>query len=683
MTARRDHGKQANRFDGIDGTAPATHRSTPPQSSCTTPRPHDTSHPLLPGPSPARGHPRTTGREPMHLPSPHPSSTATGHRRRRFASTVAVLLACLAASLLPATASHAADTGVTVDFSTAGGAPTYHASGMIYGMTPDGSLPQDHFLTDIKWHFMRAGGAQLNNGGYATSLADYRTRWNSTLAQYRRTAALGGTFVLLPHDLWGADGTTTQGWPGDNGDWTQFDSFVTQLIGDVRANDMTVQWDLWNEPDGSGFWKPSQAQYLQMWSRFYARVRAAFPDQLIVGPSIAGQPNAANTWWTTYLSYVKANNVAPDIYSWHDEPGDPVVDAGRADSTLAAAGLTRTRAYQINEYATASMQSPGGGAWFIGRLERAGADGLRGNWASGTGLHDNEANLLTRNSAGKYLPLGEWFMYRYYGSQTGNIVNLVPGTGTDGLATKDNTAKNAKVLLGSNGNTGTVTVHLTGLDTTAVVEGGKVRAVVQRVPYDNGRAVTGPETVSDSALTVSGNAASLTLPWTNAKDGYTVTLLPPSNTTVSTVAVSQNSGQCLDDTDLSTANGTQYQQYYCEGGRQQMLDLKPVTGRTNTYTVVDELSGKCLDVSGASVADGAAVDQYTCNGHTNQMFTLTPVTALGNSHDRQLVAVHSGKCVDVSDVSLQPRALIHQWTCDLASVLTTKKNQIWRLQGTA
>ncbi|WP_069768009.1 RICIN domain-containing protein [Streptomyces sp. LUP30] len=612
----------------------------------------------------------------------HPRSPRS-RRSPRLLTGTAVLLTTLAASLLPATASHAADTSVTVDFATAGGAPTYHASGTIYGMTPDGSLPQDHFFKDVKWRLMRAGGAQLNNGGYGTSLAGYQTRWNSTLAQYKRTVALGGTFVLLPHDLWGADATTSQGWPGDNGDWTLFDAFVTQLLNDVRANGMTVQWDLWNEPDGRNFWGPSQARYLQMWSRFYARVRAAFPHQLIVGPSIAGQPNSSNTWWTTYLNYVKANDVAPDIYSWHDEPGDPVTDVGRADSTLAAAGLTNTRPYQINEYATSSMQSPGGGAWFIGRLERAGADGLRGNWASGTNLHDYEANLLTKNSTGQYLPLGEWFVYRYYGSQTGNIVNLVPGAGTDGLATKDNSAKNAKILLGSNGNTGAVTVHLTGLDTTSVVGNSRVRAVVQRIPYDNGAAVAGPETISDTTLTVSGNAATLTLPWSNAKDSYTVTLLPPSDTTVSTVAVSQNSGQCLDDTDLATTDGKQYQQYYCEGGYQQMLDLEPVAGRVNAYTVVDEFSGKCLDVAGASTADGAAVGQYTCDGGTNQMFTLDPVTALGNGHDYRLVAVHSGKCVDVSRVSTQPRALVHQWTCDPASALPTKRNQIWRLLGRA
>ncbi|MFB7507273.1 hypothetical protein ACFC0P_28050, partial [Streptomyces broussonetiae] len=102
----------------------------------------------------------------MKSPRIHPTpTTRTG---RRTIPSVAVLLTALAATLIPADPSQAADTGVTVDFATAGGAPTYRASGMIYGMTPDGSLPQDHFFKDIKWHFMRAGGAQLNSGGYGT-----------------------------------------------------------------------------------------------------------------------------------------------------------------------------------------------------------------------------------------------------------------------------------------------------------------------------------------------------------------------------------------------------------------------------------------------------------------------------------------------------------------------------------
>jgi hypothetical protein len=49
--------------------------------------------------------------------------------------------------------------------------------------------------------------------------------------------------------------------------------------------------------------------------------------------------------------------------------------------------------------------------------------------------------------------------------------------------------------------------------------------------------------------------------------------------------------------------------------------------------------------------------------------------------DYQLVAVNSGKCVNVSDISTAVGALVHQWTCDTGSTLATKRNQIWRLTG--
>ncbi|MFF7641078.1 RICIN domain-containing protein [Streptomyces canus] len=154
-----------------------------------------------------------------------------------------------------------------------------------------------------------------------------------------------------------------------------------------------------------------------------------------------------------------------------------------------------------------------------------------------------------------------------------------------------------------------------------------------------------------------------------------------ASTGFSSTAVAQHSGLCLEDPGQSTANGTQYQQNTCGSGQEQVFDFHPVAGTTDTYTVVNHYSGKCLDISQLSTADGAAVQQWTCLNGTNQRFTLRPVTALGNSHDYQLVAVHSGKCVDVSTISTAPGALVHQWTCDTGSTLTTKKNQIWRLAG--
>lgn len=154
-----------------------------------------------------------------------------------------------------------------------------------------------------------------------------------------------------------------------------------------------------------------------------------------------------------------------------------------------------------------------------------------------------------------------------------------------------------------------------------------------------------------------------------------------ASTGFSSTAVAQHSSLCLENPSQSTADGTQYRQNTCGSGEDQRFDFRPVSGATDTYTVVNHSSGKCLDISAYSTANGAAVQQWTCHGGTNQRFKLNAVTVLGNSHDYQLVAVNSGKCVDVSNISTAAGALVHQWTCDAASALTTKKNQIWRLTG--
>ncbi|NUR48459.1 MAG: beta-xylosidase, partial [Hamadaea sp.] len=314
----------------------------------------------------------------------------------------------------------AADESISVNFSVAGGSPTYRASGWIYGMTENAAGPPDHFFTDVKFRYMRAGGAQLDSpGGWVSGR--YQRRWDATLAQARRTLALGGQFVILNHDLWGADGYPISRFPGDNGDWSDYDAFLTRLIGDVRAAGITVEWDIWNEPNLSLFWNRPQSQYFELWRRTYQRLRTEFPGQLIVGPSLAGVPTTATGWWTQYLDFVKANNVVPDIVSWHSLPSDPVANVANANSSLNARGIAHPRPYQINEYGASNEQNPGDGSWYIARLERAGADGLRANWASGGNLHNDLANLLTHDANGVYSPKGEWWVYKFYGSQTGLI----------------------------------------------------------------------------------------------------------------------------------------------------------------------------------------------------------------------------------------------------------------------
>jgi ricin-type beta-trefoil lectin protein/glycosyl hydrolase family 39 (putative alpha-L-iduronidase) len=603
--------------------------------------------------------------------------------QRRTSTTVLAittsLLAVVASVLAQAAPAQAANESISVDFSVTRGAPTYRASGWIYGMTENASAPADHFYRDVKFRYMRAGGAQLDSpGGWVSG--KYDRRWNATRAQLLRTRALGGEFVLLPHDLWGADGFGISRFPGDNGNWTDYDNFLTRLISDVRATGVPVQWDIWNEPNITIFWNRSQAQYFELWRRTYQRIRAEFPNQLIVGPSCACTPSTGG-WWPQYLDFVRANNVVPDIISWHSLPGDPVSNVATANQTLDSRGIAHPRPYQINEYGASNEQNPGDGSWYITRLERAGADGLRANWASGGNLHNDLGNLLVHNSAGQHQPKGEWWVYRYYGSQTGEIVATTPSQSYDAFATKTNGA--AKVLVGGGRTTGNIAVTLQNLaTTTGIVQNNQVRVLVQRIPNNGGGAVQGPVTVQSSVVTLSGGGTTVNVPNNSVDDAYTITLLPPSDGGFQSVAVAQHSQQCLDNTNLSIADDNQQQQLQCEGGDQQLWNFVPVTGVSDTYTVANQQSGKCLDVLGASTADGAGVAQRTCaSGATSQQFTLRRLTYSGNDpHDYQLMARHSGKCVDVNGVSTSARAQVIQWACKPTNQ-GTGLNQTWRLWG--
>nr|BFE50586.1 hypothetical protein GCM10017745_40130 [Saccharothrix mutabilis subsp. capreolus] len=294
------------------------------------------------------------------------------------------------------------------------------------------------------------------------------------------------------------------------------------MVADVRATRAPVRWDLWNEPDLAAFWNRPQAQYLELWRRTHRRVRAEFPTHAVVGPSTAGAPTTESGWWTRFLDFACAHDVVPDVVSWHTLPGDPVATAAAADASLTARGIRRP--YQINEYGAAAEQHPAGGAWYVARLERAGVDGLRANWAAGGDLHDDLAGLLVRDASGRHRPRGEWWVYRFYGTQTGVTASVTPGVDHDAFATK--TIGGAKVLVGGRA-TGDVVVGLRRLDTTSgIVVDDRVRVLVERIPHNGGAAVDGPVTVRDAVVTLTDNGTTVRLPHHTAEDAFTITLLP-------------------------------------------------------------------------------------------------------------------------------------------------------------
>jgi hypothetical protein len=582
-----------------------------------------------------------------------------GHSRRRSLASRLAVGALIAVSLaVIAQPAHAADESIAVNFSVAGGSPTYRASGWIYGMTENASGPPDNFFRDVKFRYMRAGGAQLDSpGGWVSGR--YDRRWNATRAQLLRTRALGGEFILLPHDVWGADGFPISRFPGDNGNWSDYDAFLTRLINDVRATGAPVQWDIWNEPNITLFWNRPQAQYFELWRRTYQRIRAEFPNHLILGPAYAGVPTTSASWWTQYLDFVRSTNTVPDVFTWHSLPGDPVANVAAANASLDSRGIPHQRPYQINEYGAPNEQNPGDGAWYIARLERAGADGLRANWAGGANLHNDLANLLTRNSAGQYQPKGEWWAYRFYATQTGQIASVTPSVSYDAFATKDSGV--AKVLVGGGSTTGNVAVNLQRLDTTSgIVQNNQVRILVDRIPYNNGGAVTGPVTAQDTVVTLSNNAITVNLPHTNADETFTITVLPPSGGSPESVEiVGGQSGRCVDVANVSTANGAQVHLWDCHGGANQQW----------TYTSSRQLrvyGNKCLDAFGAGTSNGTAAIIWDCHGGSNQQWNV-------NSNGT-ITGVQSGLCLDASGNGTANGTLLHLWSCHGGT------NQQWSLR---
>ncbi|KAL4862284.1 hypothetical protein BDV12DRAFT_207323 [Aspergillus spectabilis] len=373
--------------------------------------------------------------------------------------------------------------------------PSEHcASGFIYGIPDTPSQIPDHFYSDINFQYTRAGGAQTpESKGWIGGVEDYKFRWESTLSNYRTARQHGGRFILLVHDLWGADSLQPEDapFPGDNGGWSFYDEFVATLISDMKANGMvdSVTIDVWNEPDGENFWNREQEQYLQMWGRATQLFKTALPTTPLSGPSLSYAPAPTDPWWTTWASFVTANNSLPGEYAWHNlrKTYTTTEMLNNYDSLLALYGAERTGPVNINEYGHPDEQTPAGGAWWISQMKRENIYGLRANWAMAYALHDFFGQLLGKPGAGTddyqqngtgYWGNAEYAVYKYYGSEMtgGRVRTSASADGAkDVYATVDYKDRVVRVLAGSRLTSGGWDVEIEGLSSLGLRSAGRVK----------------------------------------------------------------------------------------------------------------------------------------------------------------------------------------------------------------
>lgn len=440
---------------------------------------------------------------------------------------------------------------VSVDLAKELGKPTYAATGFLHGLSRDASQPSDELLLPLKPKLFREGGSVLPGGAWAKGgYEGYKVRFQEVKDNYDRVCrpSYDAELTIVMSDLWGAEGVTLKSsdpYPGDNGDWTSYEEFVTQVVRDVKAAGMDpnkVHYEIWNEPDFRDLYFPRpQEQYEETWRRGVRLVRQLDPQARIEGPTFTRMTTSGvGGHMDEWLDMTVASDTAPDILSWHaiiaGKVQDPVEEAQLGRRLLAERGLENVK-LELNEYLPPDQLNPGYNAWYVARLERAKIDyaalAIYGPCCTFPLLD----GLLTEQD-GTLKTTSQWWDYERYASITGELVPTTPSVDADAVAGADPEQKRVRILLGnklgSNGQVGTVNVTIKNIGPThryLLNRRGRVPMRLERIP--NKDVLDAPEAVKDVTLKPVGNGVSVSIPWPEADASYVVTLgeheteLPP------------------------------------------------------------------------------------------------------------------------------------------------------------
>jgi hypothetical protein len=410
------------------------------------------------------------------------------------------------ALLVVAIASASAQETVTVDLSADRGPVTYRASGFLHAMTS--TSPSDAFLSPVKGKMFRGAGMFDGTDGLNT---------------YKRVVAQGAAPMYLLSDGWGYGAP----WPCDNSDCSSWTTHVANTVNSHRAMGMNFQYDIWNEPDYSQFWGASKDQYQRMWKAAVQTIRAIDPSIIIVGPSTCcADGHGWNSWATDLLVFAKANNVLPDIVSFHEllTPAQLTADVAAAKAYLAANTPSIAR-ISVNEMVDQNSDFlPGRNVKYLAAAERAQVTSASHATWHGAGDSRDLDNLLSLDKLSRH---ATWYAYQAYANITGTIVGVTAGGTVDGVAGRDATLNQAYSVFGRNAGSGNVTFTFTNISSASYLNGGgQVHARVYALANDNGGGSSGPVQLSNADVAISGNAISLTVPSMGTDDVAIIQLTP-------------------------------------------------------------------------------------------------------------------------------------------------------------
>jgi hypothetical protein len=423
-----------------------------------------------------------------------------------------------------AVAATAATEQSVVDFSVTGAPMTHRASGFLHSIDP--ANPPDAMIAPLKPQMLRV-------------------RPDEGFPIVDRAKALG--VQSMQFEL--SDGFNPENdgpYPGDGGNWTPWETYAHDMAVRVSANSVPSALDIWNEPDLGQFWARTQSQFFEAWRRAVLQIRAVNPAIQVVGPSFSSYGNT-KIGMNNFLKYAKANNVVPDVLSWHEYAPGFTSHVSDARSLMASNGIA-TIPISLNEIVGQTNyayepQWEGAGILpqYFSNVERANvASVAHASWNEpdfpGVNNSDNASldGLLTPDTK---QPRSTWWVYEKYGEMGGTVSGFTAGvaknnkglTTFDGLSTKED--GKAHVLIGrfrtypSELDSSPVQVKLTNLGQVAnLLYDGAVRVTGEQIADTDLDPSPGPVVRMDQILKVSNGQ--LVVPVNNfgRTDAYFLTI---------------------------------------------------------------------------------------------------------------------------------------------------------------
>jgi len=464
-------------------------------------------------------------------------------RAARRGGCLAVGAAIMFALTTPGTPLAAASTSqqVTVNLAADTGPVLHGASGALYGLSED-NVPGADLLDPLNVQTIAQGppDAAQHPNGHSDQVAP-------------EFFSAGGKWLLVYMQDYYSD------WPYQNVGISSYLSTVVAIMASIdhSADASKYVFVPFNEPNNiwytlypqdSGF-AAQMASFEQDWTEVYREIRADDPGALIAGPNTS---YFDPTVMADFLSYAKANDVLPNIITWH-ELAPSSVDLfpshyANLVSLEKADGIPQLPV-DIDEYADRYDQSdPGEMVQWISMFEDAKVYADMAFWD----ISNNYADSTVRNDE----PNAQWWLLDWYGAMTGHTVAVtVPQPNTvdtvQGLASLDTRKKQARIIVGDPSG-GDDTVSITGISRATF--GSEVHVSLQSTAWTgyDGSAYT-PVDLAEGNYPVVDGSISVPLAAVNPMAAYQIILTPAGGTQTALPAAPQTQQYLAADAALTDA----------------------------------------------------------------------------------------------------------------------------------